>query len=82
MNEPKRRGRPTNAEIAARMTDTVIAERERMDAQPDEFSRRQALAYARRMWEGQSPDLNRATRLDRIRVALEAQGMSMEGVNL
>ena len=47
----------------------------------DDLDRAQALA--KRIWDGQSPDtLNRPERLERIRKALEAQGLSMEGVQL
>jgi hypothetical protein len=48
----------------------------------DVFARRQAQAYARRVWDGQSPSLTRHERLGRIADALKAQGMSMEGVEL
>lgn len=48
----------------------------------DEGLRRQAQAYANRVWAGQSVSLPRAERLRRVKSALEGQGMSMEGVNL
>lgn len=41
-----------------------------------------AQAYARRIWEGQSVDLPDHVRRERVRVALEAQGWTMEGVTL
>jgi hypothetical protein len=68
----KKRGRPFRVE------------REAIDPVPvtlPEKSKAQALAE--RVWNGQSPDtLSRDERLERVRVALEAQGMSMEGVTL
>jgi hypothetical protein len=42
-----------------------------------------AQALANRIWVGQSPDaVPRGERIERIRQALEAQGLSMEGVKL
>ncbi len=41
-----------------------------------------AQQYAQRVWDGQSVDVPRGYRLERVRKALEAQGMSMEGVSL
>lgn len=94
MNEQKRRGRPPKAVIQviespgvreAQALVAAINEAEPAvadEAVNPEFARRQAQAYARRMWDGQSPDLSRHERLGRIAVALEAQGMSMEGVVL
>jgi hypothetical protein len=41
-----------------------------------------AQSLALRIWEGQSPDVPRAERLERVKRGLEAQGMSMEGVTL
>lgn len=41
-----------------------------------------AQAYALRVWNGQTPDLPRVVRLERVRKALEGQGLSMEGVEL
>lgn len=96
MNEPKKRGRPSRAELEARMTIRQDLTPEAMsgigpegfDRAPyysgneSEFARRQAQAYANRMWAGQSTDLPRAVRVDRIKTALEAQGLSMEGVQL
>lgn len=41
-----------------------------------------AQAYADRVWAGQSPDAPRAWRVERVRLALEGQGMTMEGVVL
>ena len=41
-----------------------------------------AQEYALRVWHGQSPDALRSWRIERIRLALEGQGLSMEGVSL
>jgi hypothetical protein len=41
-----------------------------------------AQAYANRVWNGQSPDVPRAERLERVKRALDGQGLSMEGVVL
>lgn len=43
---------------------------------------RLAQAYAERVWAGQSPDVPRKERMERIVRALEAQGMSAEGISL
>lgn len=76
MNEPKRRGRPPKAipewpeavdkEVAASLGVPVDA----------------AQAYANRIWAKQSVSLSRHERLGRIAAALQAQGLSMEGVEL
>lgn len=41
-----------------------------------------AQAYAQRVWDGQSVDVPRAEKLRRVALALEGQGLSMEGVSL
>lgn len=41
-----------------------------------------AQAYARRVWDGQSGTVPINERKRRVAAALEAQGMSMEGVTL
>lgn len=92
MNEPKKRGRPSKAEIQARAEDLtaeamggITAEdfdRPIYSSQSSEFARRKAQAYARKVWDGQSPNLSRDERLGRVRRALESQGMSMEGIEL
>jgi hypothetical protein len=48
----------------------------------NEFERRLAQSYAKRVWAGQSSDLHRKERLARVEAALKAQGLSMEGVEL
>jgi uncharacterized protein YifE (UPF0438 family) len=83
MNEPKRRGRPAKASLEEKVTTA-------MDAIPHDetpfvqFMKGQqfAQAYARRIWSGQSVSLSRHERMGRVRAALEAQGLSMEGVEL
>ena len=75
MNEPKRRGRPPKIELTEAPSVPEAAP-------SDEFLRRKAQNYANRVWAGQSLSLNRAERLARVQAALEAQGLSMEGVTL
>jgi hypothetical protein len=79
VNEPKRRGRPPKA-------DPVGVTRDEYDAIPTEIlpmaGNAAAQLYAERMWAGQSISLSRHERLGRIAAALQAQGMSMEGVTL
>jgi hypothetical protein len=41
-----------------------------------------AQAYALRVWNGQSPEVHREERLRRVKLALDGQGLSMEGVEL
>lgn len=41
-----------------------------------------AQVYAERVWNGQNRDVPRNERLERVRKALEGQGLSMEGVVL
>jgi hypothetical protein len=97
MNEPKRRGRPPKAKLldvvpgtpmdAAYSSSPVVAALERAVLEvhmssPTEFDRRRAIGLARRVWDGQSPSLPRKERLERVRKALEKQGLSMEGVEL
>jgi hypothetical protein len=96
MNEPKRRGRPTNAEIAARdaakqapgsapvMNGDTAGQLECVESEraPADDSCERAQAYAMRIWHGQSHDLGMGDRKERIRKALEGQGLSMDGVVL
>lgn len=52
-------------------------------ADPNYADQAKAQALASRIWNGQSPDtLTRTERMERIRKALEAQGLSMESVKL
>lgn len=79
MNEPKRRGRPPKAafpegEIRPDVMERMV--RPSLNIDP------RAQAYALRVWNGQSPDVPRNERLRRVKLALEGQGLSMEGVEL
>jgi hypothetical protein len=91
MNEPKRRGRPPKVAAIEQAgcpdCGQVVGHADDCPVglgvpAVDEFARRQAQAYANRIWAGQSVSLPRAERLRRVKSALEGQGMSMEGVNL
>jgi hypothetical protein len=81
MNEPKRRGRPPKAapEVAlmqAEMRQGVeLSALGSSDINP-------AQVYANRVWAGQSPSLPYGERWYRVKLALEAQGLSMDGVEL
>ena len=98
MNEPKKRGRPSKAEIAAReanarvegsewvVTDIKVEGPvvvETVHLNPETHTPLQsAQAYALRIWAGQSPSELRSWRIQRVKEALEAQGLSFEGVEL
>jgi hypothetical protein len=83
MNEPKRRGRPPKAKVEVVDATQITHIEPATDAPlPQEFARRQALAYALRVWSGQSVSLSRHERIGRVAEALRAQGLSMEGVEL
>ena len=71
---PKKRGRPSKAEIEARMAAALAAPIPQADSRAQE--------YALRVWNGQSESADRPWRLERVRAALEAQGMTFEGVVL
>jgi hypothetical protein len=86
MTEQKRRGRPPKAEFAT-FTSAVIGDGARRIDGPvqvfrDPFDVQTAQAYADRVWAGQSESADRPWRLQRVKEALEGQGMSMEGVVL
>jgi hypothetical protein len=59
-----------------------IAPGESIEVYRDPFDVKLAQAYALRVWNGQSPDVPRAERLRRVKIALDGQGLSMEGVVL
>jgi hypothetical protein len=95
MNEPKKRGRPSKAEIEAR--DAFKGPRVDLTAEamsgigPEDFDRPvyvspkadpAAQAYALRVWEGQSIDAPREWRIERVKAALEGQNLPFEGVVL
>jgi hypothetical protein len=98
MTEPKKRGRPPKAkpEMNARVEGGAVGCAECGQAvghyddcsvgmgvvakEPVDMS--PAQAYARRVWDGQSPEVHREERLRRVKLALDGQGLSMEGVEL
>jgi hypothetical protein len=96
MNEPKKRGRPTNAEREARLLQVPRmngdTSREPEDVRPVvelpvlemppkvDESLDRAQAYAMRVWSGQASDLKRAERIARVKRALEGQNLPTEGV--
>jgi hypothetical protein len=93
MNEPKRRGRPTNAERVAR--NAAVEGTDAVDSLHQAEMRRgveiaalgsseinPAQAYALRVWNGQSESADRPWRMSRVKEALEGQGLSMDGVEL
>jgi len=84
VNEPKRRGRPPKVATVPHVNGATTREPEDVIPAKDdgEFVRRQAQAYARRVWDGQSVSAERAWRIDRVRAALEGQGLPFDGVKL
>lgn len=83
MNEPKRRGRPPK--VRAQEPGTVPHVNGDTSREPGDVADEQsgkAQAYAMRVWAGQSPDAPRPWRIERVKLALEGQGLSMEGVEL
>lgn len=64
----------------ARQVDALAARVAELRA--DSAMTQAARAYALRVWEGQSINVPRAERLRRVALALEGQGLSMEGVVL
>lgn len=99
MNEPKKRGRPSKAELEARANAQVEGGDVTIPPPPGKaasFERamaahlyanapmeaKAAQAYASKVWANQSPSLERGARLHRVKLALEAQGLSMDGVVL
>lgn len=88
MNEPKRRGRPPKARIeGVDVSPEVALVQAEMRAGVElmaigSTSINPAQIYADRVWAGQSESVERGARLHRVKMALEAQGLSMEGVVL
>lgn len=86
INQPKKRGRPTNEELAARGVMSAAAELKRdIETMPFEAPGLDALheaaqAYAMRVWAGQADDLGRGDRIARVVRALEAQGLPTGGI--
>lgn len=98
MNEPKRRGRPPKAKPCAdcgqvdghyddcpvAMGVSIAADvlSLKADIEADLLNRIAAQAYADRVWAGQSPSADLPWRVERVRLALEGQGLPFEGVVL
>lgn len=98
MNEPKRRGRPPKAkpceecgqvgshydDCSAGMgvADMATAIYDEINAQIDRGLQMRAQAYAMRVWNSQAPQVPRAERIRRVKVALEGQNLPFEGVTL
>jgi hypothetical protein len=98
VNEPKKRGRPSKAEIAARepasggkiATFTAPAENVRkldpnepIQIYVDPLTTKLAQLYAERIWNGQSPSaMDTKERIQRVREALQGQGLPCDGVEL
>jgi hypothetical protein len=94
MNEPKRRGRPTNAErdrramllwkarmLSTRCTKPRCAEASRLPrSAPAKSIRPKPTQTA--CGHGQSESADRPWRVSRVKEALEGQGLSMDGVEL
>lgn len=87
MNEPKKRGRPSKADIAAREAQQpgqvphINGDAEYVpDEKPSDDSADRAQALAMRVWAGQSDHLLRSERIERIERALTSQGLPTDGV--
>lgn len=91
-DQPKRRGRPPKAKPCAECGQTVghyddcsvglgVMGGNTPEISPPSVDPR-AQAYALRVWNGQSHSETRTWRMERVRLALEGQGLSMEGVEL
>lgn len=81
MNEPKKRGRPSKAELAAReqaIPEPMGVVLPGKDANVAAFEAAQG--YALRVWHGQSVSLPRNERIRRCNAALEGQNLPTEGV--
>lgn len=83
MNEQRKRGRPRKAIEGAEVVSTV----EEFIAPLGDVTRTLepapfAQAFAKRVWDAQSPDEPRKWRLERVAEALRNRGLSMEGVTL
>ena len=83
MNEPKRRGRPPKLSTFQGAEGTrQIEPGEVVQFYRDPMDVSEAQAYALRVWAGQSVNVPYGERRWRVQKALEAQGMTMDGVVL
>jgi hypothetical protein len=97
MNEPKRRGRPPKAkpelialpvacpecgQAVGHYDDCPAGMGVAVETLSVDPCAEAAQAYANRVWHGQSHDAPRAWRIERVRLALEGQGLPFEGVVL
>lgn len=89
MNETKRRGRPPKAkaceecgQLEGHYDDCATGMGVTKPQEGAEFARRQAQAYALRVWQGQSVSALRSWRIERVKAALDGQGLSFDGVTL
>jgi hypothetical protein len=96
MNETKKRGRPTNAEREARNQSGFVQSLVQALASPEGLAATRELkadmelgvktgearAYALRVWSGQSNDLPRSERIERVMSALKGQNLPTEGIEL
>jgi hypothetical protein len=90
MSEPKKRGRPTNAQREAKAAllrvgtvpvmngDTSREPEDVIEAQTLQSERAQA--YALKVWAGQSHELKRAERIARVERALQGQSLPTDGI--
>lgn len=94
MNEPKKRGRPSKAEVVAREAKAKFAAftsgspdgvkpfdpSEPVQVYVDQFTVLLAQAYALRIWRGFSPQVPRHERIAFCAQALKDQNLPTEGV--
>jgi hypothetical protein len=84
VNEPKKRGRPSKAEIEARIAlhSAEIKAAVEITALGSTYIN-PAQVYAERIWNGQSPSaMEQKERIQRVKEALQGQGLPLEGVEL
>ena len=79
MSEQKRRGRPPKDEAEA-ITRSASDLATHIDG--DVLRAAAAQAYADRVWAGQSISMSREWRIERVKAALEGQGLPFDGVEL
>ena len=79
MTEQKRRGRPPKQVTEATAIEPMHPH---LTAEVVTVANDAAQAYALRVWNGQTDTLPRNERMRRVALALEGQGLTMEGVVL